>query len=260
MAKLSLAFSTCPNDTFIFHALLHGLVDCGAYEFAPRLADIEELNRAALAGEPDVTKLSYHAWLELKDRYELLDAGSALGFGCGPLVVARTDGLDLNTARIAAPGRLTTALLLFKLKYLQAQNIVIERFDRILPGVAAGEYDAGLVIHEGRFVYQGYGLELLCDLGQWWEQTTGCLIPLGCIAIRKDLLAHKAAVEALIRSSVEYAFSHPAASRAYIKEHAQELDDEVIASHIRLYVNEYSRSLGEVGRRAIAKLEELWRA
>ena len=259
MTKLSLAFSSCPNDTFSLHALLHGLVDCGGYEFATYLSDVEELNQAAFAGRYVVTKLSYHAWLKLQDRYELLNSGSALGFGCGPLIVARDAHLDLGAARIAAPGAHTTALLLFKLKHPEAASIEYARFDEILPGVASGRYDAGLLIHEGRFVYQNYGLSLLADLGQWWEDLTGCPIPLGCYAIKQELARHKPAMERLIRASVTYALAQPAASRTYVKQHAQELDDAVIANHIRLYVNEYSLDLGASGRRAVKKLEELWR-
>ncbi|OPZ59852.1 MAG: 1,4-dihydroxy-6-naphtoate synthase [Deltaproteobacteria bacterium ADurb.Bin510] len=260
MPKLSLALSTCPNDTFSLHALLHGLVDCGGYEFTPVLSDVEDLNQAACEGRYDVTKLSYHAWLRLKDRYDLLASGSALGFGCGPLIVARDPDIELATARIAVPGAFTTALLLLRLKHPEAAHIECLRFDEILPAVAGGRYDAGLLIHEGRFVYQDYGLSLLADLGQWWEATTGCPIPLGCYAIRKELSAHKPAVEQLIRSSIAYALAHPDASRAYVRQHAQELSDEIIASHIRLYVNEYSLDLGETGRCALSKLEELWRA
>ncbi len=255
--EFKLAFSTCPNDTFIFHAMVKSLVDTAPYSFRPHLADVEELNNAAYDELHDITKLSFHAWLKLKDSYDLLDAGAALGFGCGPLLVAREEIQDLRNARIAVPGLNTTALMLLKLWRPDLRNIEVTRFDNILPGIASGIYEGGLIIHESRFVYRNYGFHKIIDLGEWWESKTGCPVPLGCIAIRKDLARHREAVEKIIAASVRHAFDHPQASREYIKYHAQELDDAVIEDHIRLYVNDFSLSLGEKGRQAVRKLEEM---
>jgi 1,4-dihydroxy-6-naphthoate synthase len=258
MEQLDIAFSPCPNDTFIFHAMLHGLVDTRGLSFKPYIDDVEALNEKAFAGAHQITKLSFAAYLELTEHYDLLDAGSALGYGCGPLVVARSADADLRSGKIAVPGRYTTANLLFKLRYPEATNIEYTRFDNIMEGVLSGKYDAGVIIHEGRFVYENYNLVKIIDLGEWWEQETGMPIPLGCIAIRKDkdMLLQKQNVESIIRESVNYAFKNRQASREYIKSLAQEMDDQVIDSHINLYVNEFTLSLGEKGREAIYILKD----
>lgn len=254
--NITLAFSPCPNDTFVFHALLHGIIDTGGYTFTPHIADVEELNRLAFAGTHDVTKLSFAAWLALKDRYTLLDAGAALGFGCGPLLVAGKPLSSLEDARIAVPGQYTTAFLLLRLWNPNLRHIESTRFDAILPGIAAGRYDAGLIIHEGRFVYPQYHCTPIIDLGQWWETQTGLPIPLGCIAVRGDLRHAKTALEDLIRASIRAARANPDAARDFIKRHAQELDDTVIQEHIALYVNDYTLNLGDEGQRAIATLQD----
>lgn len=256
--KLDLAFSPCPNDTFIFYALLHGRVDTGDFVFTSRLHDVEELNRMAFDGRHDVTKLSFSAWLALRDRYEILDSGAALGYGCGPLLVARDKNIDLSRARIAIPGIHTTAWLLLRLWNPGARAAEAARFDLIMEGVRSGKYDAGLVIHEGRFLVGRYGLETIIDLGRWWESETGSPIPLGCIAIRKDSpgYEHRVMIEKWIRQSVEYSFAHPAESRPYVKEHSQEMEDEVIDAHIKLYVNDFTLSLGAEGKKAVSILEE----
>jgi 1,4-dihydroxy-6-naphthoate synthase len=258
MKQLDIAFSPCPNDTFIFHAMLYGLVDTRGLSFKPYIDDVEALNEKAFAGACHITKLSFAAYLELTEHYELLDAGSALGYGCGPLVVARSAGTDLRTGKVAVPGRYTTANLLFKLRYPEASNIEYTRFDNIMEGVQLGKYDAGVIIHEGRFVYEKYNLVKIIDLGEWWEQKTGMPIPLGCIAIRKDkdTILQKQNVESIIRDSVNYAFKNRQASRDYVKSLAQEMDDQVIDSHINLYVNEFTLSLGEKGREAVYILKE----
>jgi 1,4-dihydroxy-6-naphthoate synthase len=255
--NVDVAFSPCPNDTFIFHALIHGCIDTAPFRFSPRIADVEGLNTLAFAGACHVTKLSFYAYLLLKDRYELLDAGAALGYGCGPLLVAGRQLASIQDARIAVPGRYTTAYLLLQLWERGCRHIEFTRFDQILPGIAGGLYDAGIVIHEGRFVYPAYNCIKIVDLGEWWESKTSLPIPLGCIAIRRDMLRHKDAVESLLRASVGYAMNNPAASRDFIKSHAQELDDQVISDHISLYVNDFTLSLGETGRRAIKTLEEM---
>ncbi|MCL5808004.1 MAG: 1,4-dihydroxy-6-naphthoate synthase [Deltaproteobacteria bacterium] len=268
--ELDIGFSPCPNDTFIFDALIHRRIDTAPFRFRSQIADVEELNERAFAGTYPLTKLSFYAYLLLKDRYCLLDSGAALGYGCGPLLIARKGGGHdpispetgiaspawIRDARIAVPGRYTTAYLLLQLWQCGRGNAEFVRFDEILPGVASGRYDAGLVIHEGRFVYQDYDCRKLVDLGQWWEAETGLPLPLGCIALRRDISRHKEAVEALLRQSVDHARRNPRAGIEFIKLHAQELDERVISAHISLYVNEFTLSLGETGMRAVETLEE----
>ncbi|MEN8212470.1 MAG: 1,4-dihydroxy-6-naphthoate synthase, partial [Thermodesulfobacteriota bacterium] len=246
---------------FIFHAMLHGLVDTGDLNFKHHMDDIEALNKKALLKTFHITKLSFFAYLKLKKYYEILDAGSALGFGCGPLLICKNRDIDLKTAKIAIPGELTTANLLLKLWNPEIKNSIITRFDNILSGVESGEFDAGLIIHESRFVYKNFGLKKIIDLGLWWEQETGHPIPLGCIAIRKDrfLLNKKKDIESIIKNSVKFAFGNKDASVQFIKTHAQELDERVIEDHINLYVNDFTLSLGEKGRQAVTTLEEMAR-
>lgn len=252
--NIPLAFSPCPNDTFIFHALLHGLIDTGPYTFRAALADVEELNTKA--GYYPLTKLSFAAYFGLRGRFALLDAGAALGFGCGPLLVARRGLTDLAQARIAVPGRHTTAYLLLRLWNQDIRRVEFTRFDAIMPGIASGRYDAGLIIHEGRFVYPSFGLNAVADLGAWWESETGLPIPLGCIALRSDLQDHREALGALIRASILHARAHPEDSLAFIKAHAQAMDETVIREHIALYVNDFSLGLDGVGRQAVQVLQE----
>jgi len=261
MKTVNIAFSPCPNDTFIFHAMVHRLVDTGDFRFIPRLYDVETLNEFALAEKFEVTKLSFHAYLHLNDKYEILESGSALGFGCGPLLVRGSTTKEIGDMTIAIPGRYTTAFMLLRLWEPSAKKIIPVRFDYIMEGVHNGIYDAGLIIHEGRFVYKKYGLEQIVDLGEWWEKETGAPIPLGCITARNSSFSEKEKNElsTIIRSSIEYAINNREASREYIKYNAQELDDEVIESHIRLYVNEFSLSLGDQGYRAIRILEKMAR-
>ncbi|MGC8602947.1 MAG: 1,4-dihydroxy-6-naphthoate synthase [Desulfomonilaceae bacterium] len=261
MTELSLAFSPCPNDTFIFHGLLHNCVDTCGYSFTTHIDDVEKLNEHAFKQVFQITKLSFYAYLLLKEQYEILDSGSALGFGCGPLVVARKGYNFSANSRIAIPGIHTTAFLLLRLWNSEIRNVEVTRFDRILPGVESGEYDAGLIIHEGRFVYQDYGCVKIVDLGEWWEKKTKSPIPLGCIAIRKDAdtIVHKKLVEQIIRNSVEFAAANRYYSRPFVLGHAQELDEKVIDGHIDLYVNDFSLSLGDVGTKAIQTLYEMAR-
>ncbi len=254
---IDIAFSSCPNDTFVFHAMLNGLVDTKGLNFIVHIDDVESLNRQAKKGTYQVSKLSFAAWLKLKDKYELLDSGSALGFGCGPLLVARSKDISVDNALIAVPGIDTTANMLFGLRYPGAKNKIVVRFDDILPGIKSGRFDAGVIIHEGRFVFKDYGCVKITDLGEWWEEETSSPIPLGCIAIRKyeETIGYKDAIESIIRESVTFAFNNPDASRVYVKSLAREMDDDVIDRHIKLYVNEFTLSLGEKGREAIKKLE-----
>jgi 5,8-dihydroxy-2-naphthoate synthase len=251
--SLTFGFSPCPNDTFAFHALVHGLVEA-PFRVEPVLLDIEELNRRARTGELDLTKLSVGAFGAVGSRYRLLRSGAALGRGVGPLVVAR-EPRSLAGAGIAIPGRDTTAFLLLRLAEPELGDVVELRYDRILAAVAAGEVDAGLIIHESRFTYAEHGLIAVADLGEWWERETGLPVPLAGICARADLDDETVvAAEEAIRASVEHAFAQPEASREYVRTHAQELPDEVCDAHIALYVNEFSVDLGEEGLAAIERL------
>lgn len=253
---LTLGFSPCPNDTFIFHALVHGLLP-DAPAVRARLEDVETLNQLARRAVLDLTKISYHAFGHLRRDYVLLRSGGALGRGCGPLLVARpgTTMADLRHRPVAIPGELTTANLLLRLCADGLKQTVAMPFDRIMPAVAAGQCAAGVIIHESRFTYPRYGLVSLLDLGRWWEEETGCPIPLGGILARRTLGAETIRqVDGAIRRSVEHAFAHPAASRDYILRHAQEMEEAVVEQHIALYVNDFSRELGTEGERAVRLL------
>lgn len=261
MPELDIAFSSCPNDTFIFHAMLHGLVDVDTLKYSPRISDVEDLNHRAMKGTHSISKLSFHAYLYLRSSYTILDSGAALGYGCGPLVVASSPMKSLHNKRVAIPGRYTTAHLLLKLWHPGLTDLHIVRFDEILPGIRSGKFDAGVIIHEGRFVYPSYGCTEIVDLGKWWETETGLPIPLGCIAIKNDtsIIGYKEKVETHIRQSIEYAYNNPDASRDYVASLAQEMDDSVIREHINLYVNDFTLSLGETGQKAVTALEEMAR-
>lgn len=237
---VNFGFSTCPNDTFAFHALVHGLVP--GPKVVPFLDDIEVLNARAERGEAEVTKVSIAAYGRLRDRYALLRAGGAAGFGVGPIVVARER--RAIGGRIAIPGERTTAALLLRL--LGRFETIPMRFDAIEDAVLEGRADCGLLIHEGRFTYEAKGLTLLADLGVVWEERMRCPLPLAAIAIRRDLAkVLGGAVDEALRQSVEYAFAHRDASRDYVAAHAQEMDPDVAARHIRLYVNDYTLALDE---------------
>jgi 1,4-dihydroxy-6-naphthoate synthase len=259
MPELSLGFSPCPNDTFIFYALVHGRVASGGVTFRERLEDVETLNRLVLDRALDVSKISFHLLGHIRDDYALLRAGGALGRGCGPLVVARepVDPAQLRGKRIAIPGRYTTAALLLRLFAPEIDNLVVMPFHEIMGAVAHGEADAGVIIHESRFTYPEYGLHPLLDLGEWWEQETGRPIPLGGIVARRTLGPDTlAVVERSIRESVLLARAHPGEAREYILAHAQEMSDEVCSAHIDLYVNRYSVDLGADGEAAVTTLLE----
>lgn len=252
---LSLAISPCPNDTFVFHALVHGQVP-GAPQVEVTYADVDVTNTAAERGAFDLVKVSYAALPWLLGDYELLPCGGALGRGCGPLVLTAGDHPgDLGGATVAVPGDRTTAYLLFRLWSAKrpAARIEVVPFHEIMPGVAAGRYDAGLVIHEARFTYPGFGLTALVDLGAWWEAETGLPIPLGAILARRGTVDPVAAAD-WIRASVRAAWADPAASRRYVLRHAQELAPEVVEAHIALYVNEFTADLGVDGHAAVDTL------
>ncbi|WP_037284042.1 1,4-dihydroxy-6-naphthoate synthase [Saccharibacillus sacchari] len=257
---MKIAFSPCPNDTFVFHALAHGLID-GAPELEVTYADIDVTNNWAAAGEgPEVMKISYAALPWVLNDYALIPCGGALGRGCGPLVLTKDAAApsDLSGKRIAVPSERSTAYLLFRLWAAQSipggiGEVVVMPFDKIMPAVQNGEIDAGLVIHEARFTYQNYGLHKLADMGDWWESDTGLPIPLGAIIAKRGAVDPKSIAE-WVRASVEYAWANPEASRDYVLEHAQEMDSTVADSHIALYVNEFTADLGEDGYAAIRSL------
>jgi 1,4-dihydroxy-6-naphthoate synthase len=261
---LSLGFSPCPNDTFMFHALVHDLVRIPDVRFETQMDDIEALNRRALgeASAPRlaISKVSASALAFLLDDYAVLGSGAALGRGVGPLVVTRPDEklrslADLSGKRIGVPGLRTTAYLLLSLFAPPDLEIVAMRFEQIMPRVASGELDGGLIIHESRFTYAEHGLVALADVGQLWEQDTGLPLPLGLIVARRELgPALVTSVERAIAESVGYAREHPSESAEYIRAHAQEMDPEVCERHIALYVNERSIDLGDEGRRAVEML------
>ena len=260
--QLSLGFSPCPNDTFIFDALLHGKVDTEGLEFLPVLEDVDALNQRAFAGDIAVTKLSYHAFAYLTDRYVLLDAGSALGNRCGPLLIAGTplDDAAINAARIAIPGRMTTANFLLSLAYPAAHDKQPMLFSEIETAVLQGQADAGLIIHENRFTYADLGLVKLIDLGEYWETTTGLPIPLGGIVVHRDLPPEvQQKVNRVLRRSVAYAFDYPADAMPFVRAHAQSMDDAVMQAHIDLYVSPYTLDLGETGRAAVRQMFRLGR-
>ena len=244
----------------MFHDLATGRLRLPDCELDVHLHDVETLNRHALDGTYDITKLSFHAYLLVRDRYRLLNSGAALGFGCGPLVVAARElgRDDLPACRIAIPGELTTAHLLLRLWAPAAADRVFTTYDQIMPMIARGEADCGVIIHEGRFVYERAGLHRIVDLGEWWEQTTHLPIPLGGIAMRNALPETLADdFDALLRQSIVSARANPRAALPYVRLHAQEMDDDVLEKHIETFVNEHSLDLGDDGRAAVAKLEEM---
>jgi 1,4-dihydroxy-6-naphthoate synthase len=258
---LSLGFSPCPNDCFMFDAIVNKRVDLEGLEFSVRLADVEALNQAAFAGDADVTKMSYHAYAFCIGDYVLLDAGSALGRNCGPLLISKRaisrDEVAAGRLRIAIPGKYTTANFLLGLAFPQAQDKTALVFSEIEPALLQDRFDAGLIIHENRFTYAAKGLRKIIDLGEFWEEETGAPIPLGGIVIKRSMPDDvKQRVNRVIRRSVEYAFAHRTASLDYVRAHAQEMSEDVMYRHIDLYVNEYSVDLGKEGRRAVELLFE----
>ena len=262
--KLTLGFSPCPNDTFIFDALIHHKIDTEGLTFEVLFEDVETLNQKALHGELDITKLSFHAFAHVIDQYALLNAGSALGFGVGPLLICKKENLDrlhtmLNapspTLSTAIPGKYTTANFLLGIAYPQLTNKKEMVFNEIEGALLDDKIDIGLIIHENRFTYEEKGLAKILDLGNYWEQLTGCAIPLGGIVINRNHdLSIQQKVDRLIKKSVEYAFANPKSGIDFIRKHAQEMSEDVIYRHIELYVNQFSINLGEEGRNAIDTL------
>ena len=256
---LSLGFSPCPNDCFMFDAIVNRRIDLEGLSFTPHLADVEALNRETFAGTADVTKLSYHAYAYCRRDYALLESGSALGRNCGPLLISlreiAPDEVRQGTLRIAIPGVYTTANFLLGLAFPEARDRTPLVFSEIEGALLDGRFDAGVIIHENRFTYESKGLHKIIDLGEFWEGATGTPIPLGAIAVRRSLPDEvKQSVNRVVRRSVEYAFAHREASLPYVRAHAQEMSEEVMYKHIDLYVNQYSIDLGPDGRQAVTTL------
>lgn len=252
--KITLGYSPCPNDCFIFDALVHGKIETGKWEFEVLLEDVETLNKWATQGKLDVTKLSFHAFAHCQNTYQLLDAGSALGFNCGPLLIAKTDlkNKPKSEWKVAIPGDLTTANFLLSIAFPEIKNKTSILFSEIENAVLNDKFDAGLIIHENRFTYSEKGLIKIKDLGEFWEEFIHAPIPLGGIAIKRSFpLESRKEISSLIAESVKFAFRNPGESLNYVREHAQEMSEDVMKKHIDLYVNQYSVSLGEEGRKAV---------
>ncbi len=255
--NLTLGFSPCPNDCFIFDALVHKKIDTQGIDFTVVMEDVEALNNRAFKQELDITKLSYHAFLYLTNQYALLNSGSALGFNCGPLLVKKSGHIidNMNAASIAIPGKYTTANFLLSLAFPKSINKQEILFSEIEQAVLTNKVDAGLLIHENRFTYQDKGLEKIIDLGEFWESLIQSPIPLGGIVVKRTIdPALQKTIDSLIKQSVEFAFANPESCMAFVKEHAQEMSEEVMKKHIALYVNEFSIDLGIVGKKAIQLL------
>lgn len=257
--KIQLAFSPCPNDTFMFDAMIHGKIDTEGLEFNVELHDIETLNKKALQSVFDVSKISFFAFTSVAEQYQLLTSGSALGTNCGPLLISKKEIKlsDLKNKIIAIPGKNTTAHFLLNTAFPEALHKKEMVFSAIEQAVLTEIVDAGVIIHENRFTYQDKGLLKLLDLGEYWEKTTGLPIPLGGIAVRRSLpLDLKQKINRIMRESVLYALSHPSEVSDFIKMNAQEMDEDVIQQHINLYVNSYSVDLGEKGKQAVYRMFE----
>lgn len=255
--KLTLGYSTCPNDTFIFDAMVNGKVDTEGLQFEPVLADVEELNKRAFKGNIDITKLSYHAYAYLADKYILLTSGSALGRNNGPLLVSKKkiNPDEIDNIKIAIPGKFTTANLLFSIAWPNASSKSEYLFSDIEQAILDGEMDAGLLIHENRFTYKNRGLQLIQDMGEYWDKLTGKPIPLGGISInRKHSNIISGKINRTLRRSIQFAFQNPESSYEYVRKYAVSMDKEVMLSHIDLYVNEFTIDLGDTGKDAVKTL------
>lgn len=260
--KLTFGYSPCPNDTFMFNAIAAGTVGVEGYTMTPVLHDVETLNSLAMNGELDLTKLSFYAWLKVKDRYRLLGSGAAMGFGCGPVLIARkpVEVSRIHRCRVVLPGRWTTAHLLFRLWTPDAHRRLFTSYDRIFDELASGRADCGVIIHESRFTFESAGFTKVVDLGAWWEERTGLPIPLGGIAAKKSLgepLIGR--MEKAVGNSIRRAMAKPEETLPYIHRHAQEMDETVLKAHIRTFVNDFSLDFTDRGRRAIDTLESMAR-
>ena len=257
--KLTIGFSPCPNDTFIFDALVHQKIDTEGLEFEVVFADVEQLNKWAFDRKLDVTKLSYNAFTHCIDKYVLLDSGSALGRNCGPILLKKAKTILTPKSKIAIPGKYTTANMLLSISNPEYTNKVETLFSEIENDVLSGKADAGLIIHENRFTFLEKGLEKVKDLGEFWEEKTGLPIPLGGIVVNRDLpFEVQKKIERILRKSVKFALENRESSSEFVKFHAQEMETEVIDAHINLYVNKFSVSLGEEGRRSVRKIFDIF--
>ena len=261
--KITIGFSPCPNDCFIFDALIHNKIDTKHLRFEPVIEDVETLNRMAFKGELHTTKLSYHAFAYLTKTYRLLTSGSALGFNCGPLLIALPKTLEkirqnpdmVSSLQVAIPGKYTTANFLLSLAYPKLTQKTEVVFSDIEEAVISGKTDLGLIIHENRFTYEQKGLAKVRDLGEWWEEYSQSAIPLGGIVVQRNLSeTEQLLINQLIREGVEYAFANRNDVMPFVKQHAQAMDEAVMQKHIDLYVNKYSIDLGETGRKAVTLL------
>lgn len=258
--SLTIGFSPCPNDTFIFDALVNGKIDTGALRFEPVLEDVETLNEWAFQGRLDITKLSFRALLDVLDTYSVLQSGSALGQGCGPLLISREEITPEEVAgkSIAIPGVHTTANMLLGFAFPDAVRREAILFSEIEDAVLDGRFDMGLIIHENRFTYAARGLKKVMDLGAYWETKTGCPIPLGGIAIKNEIPREiRTQTDALIRESLAYSHAHYPELSSFVTDHAQAMEESVMRSHISLYVNDFTRELGDRGKKAILKMGSL---
>lgn len=255
--KLSLGFSPCPNDTFIFDAMIHQKIDTEGLEFEVVMDDVEALNQLAFDNKLDITKLSYHAYAYLVESYILLNAGSALGKNCGPLLIANEiiDKEQISSIKIAIPGKYTTANFLLSLAFPEATNKEEFLFSAIENAVLSDEVAAGLIIHENRFTYESKGLKKIIDLGEFWEETTALPIPLGGIVLKRSIDPDiQLKVDRVLKRSVDYALKNPNQTLDFVSEFAQEMNKDIMMKHIHLYVNEFTQNLGVIGRSAVAKM------
>lgn len=259
-SELTLGYSPCPNDTFIFHAIASGTVGVEGCAVKPQLQDVETLNAMAMQATLDVSKLSFYAFLRVKDRYRLLSSGAAMGFGCGPVLISRRalSRKEIPSCRVVLPGRWTTAHLLFRLWCPKAQQRYFTAYDHIFDALETGAADCGVIIHESRFTFEAAGFRPVVDLGAWWEEKTGLPIPLGGIAAREQLgdpLIRS--IDTAIHTSIRQAMAQPGQALPYIRQHAQEMDESVLAAHIRTFVNDFSLTLPQQGLDAITTLERM---
>ena len=258
---LRLAYSPCPNDTYIYYGIQSNSVSLENYPVSVHHHDIETLNQHAHQSTYEVTKMSFHTFLKLENKYRLCEVGNALGYDCGPVLVSTHSDIqvgDLSELKIALPGQYTTANLLFSIYARNAKNKIFTTYDKVLSKLDSGEADCGVIIHESRFLYSKLGYHKVCDLGQWWESLTGAPIPLGAVGIRSDLpKSLDIHVASLIRESLNLAQEKPSLAWPYIKQMAQELDDEVITKHIKMFVNEFTNELGNRGHQAVTKLRAM---
>lgn len=260
--KLKLAISSCPNDTFMFDAIINKKIDTGDYSFDLHIADVEQLNKMAFNAESDISKISFHSFFKVIENYQLLNSGSALGKNCGPLIISKRKIYqdELSDCKIAIPGENTTANMLMQIFFPEATNKKAYLFSDIEDVVLSGECDAGLVIHETRFTYEKRGLKLIADLGNLWENRFSLPIPLGGIAIKRDLPEKvKSDINGILKSSIEFAFANPGSAMNFMKHHAVELNEEIINKHVALYVNDFSVDLGYEGKQSVEKLMDEYR-